>query len=192
MDSEKAMLHDYLRRQREALLWKVDGLDERELRLPRTPTGTNLLGLVKHTAAVEQGYLATCFGRGEVEPTPWMYGDEPNADMWATAAESAEWVIDFYRRVAAHSDAAITELPLETTATVPWWPEERRHPTLRRILVHVIQETARHAGQADILREGIDGAAGLSATYANLPPEDAAWWSGYVDRLTAVAESFRD
>lgn len=190
MDADKAVLQDYLQRQRDALVWKLEGLSERDARMPMTPTGTNLLGLVKHVAAVEQGYLLTSFGREEAEPTPWMYGDEPNADMYATADESMSWVLDFYRRVWALSDATIAELPLDTAGRVPWWPEGRRTPTLRHLIIHVTQETARHAGHADIVREQIDRAAGLSRANSNLPPEDAEWWAAYVDRLTRLAESF--
>ncbi|MDO5684053.1 MAG: DinB family protein [Propionibacteriaceae bacterium] len=190
MDADKAVLQDYLQRQREALLWKLDGLSEAQVRRPMTSTGTNLLGLVKHVAAVEQGYLLTCFGRPEAEPTPWMYGDEPNADMYATADESMTWVLDFYRRVGELSDATIAELPLDASATVPWWPEERRTPTLSHLLLHVIQETARHAGHADIVREQIDRAAGLSQANRNLPPEGEQWWAAYVERLSSIAESF--
>ena len=75
--------------------------------------------------------------------------------MYATAAESREQVTDFYRRVQAHSDATIGELPLDACGTVPWWPEERRHPTLHTLLVHTIQETA-PARRARGHHQGID------------------------------------
>jgi len=85
----KADLHRYLRAAREALLWKLDGLSEYDIRRPMTPTGTNLLGLVKHLTAVELGYFGDTFGRPSNEPVPWMGPDvEPNVDMWATADES--------------------------------------------------------------------------------------------------------
>jgi len=81
----------YLRNQREAVLWKVDGLGERDLRIPLTPTGTNLLGLVKHVASIELGYFGETFGRPSGIPLPWFDDDaEPNADMWATPGESRE------------------------------------------------------------------------------------------------------
>ncbi len=100
--------------------------------------------------------------------------DELSGDMYATAAESRGQVTDFYHRVQAHSDATIGELPLDACGTVPWWPEERRHPTLHTLLVHTIQETARHAGHADIIRESIDGAAGLREGVSNMPSEAGA------------------
>ena len=128
------------------------------------PTGTNLLGLVKHVASVEAGYFGETFGRPFAEPLPWLDEDaEPNADMWATAEESREDIVDLYRRVWAHSDATIDALALDAIGHVPWWPPERNEVTLHRILVHMIAETNRHAGHADIVRELIDGAAGLRA-----------------------------
>src|SRR3954447_21230257 len=99
-DAAKADLALYLQRGREALLWKLDGVSEYDVRRPLVPTGTNLLGLVKHVASVEAGYLGEVFGRPFPEPLPWLDSDaEPNADMWATAEESRQHVIDLYRRV---------------------------------------------------------------------------------------------
>src|ERR671914_2441481 len=107
----KVHLKRYLQTAREAMLWKLDGLDEYEIRRPSTPTGTNLLGLVKHLASVEAGYFGATFGRPFPEPLPWYEDDaEPNADMWATADESREQVVGFYRRVWSHSDATIASL----------------------------------------------------------------------------------
>jgi uncharacterized damage-inducible protein DinB len=151
-------------------------------------TGTNLLGLVKHVASVEAGYLGATFGRPFAEPLPWFDdGAEPNADMWATASESREQIVGLYRRVWAHSDATIETLPLDAVGHVPWWPEDRSEVTLHRILVHMIAETDRHAGHADILRELIDGAAGLRDGNDNLAPGDDAWWAEYRARLEGAA-----
>ena len=83
--------------------------------------------------------------------------------------------MEFYRRAWAHSDATIDSLELEAEGRVPWWGD-RADVTLQQILVHVIAETARHAGHADVVRDSIDGAAGLRADNGNLPEEDAAWW----------------
>jgi uncharacterized damage-inducible protein DinB len=182
-------LHRYLRVAREALLWKLDGLSEYDVRRPMVPTGTNLLGLVKHVASVEAGYFGDTFGRPFGEPLPWLEDDaEPNADMWATTDESREEIVELYRRVWAHSDATIDSLALDAIGHVPWWPEEGSDVTLHQILVHMIAETNRHAGHADIVRELIDGAAGLRADNDNMPPGDATWWGSYRDRLERVAE----
>ncbi len=184
-------LTTYLQRARDAVLWKLEGLSERDARRPLTPTGTNVLGVVKHLASVDVGYLGDCFGNPWPEPMPWMDEDgEPNADMWATAEESREWVVDFYRRTWEHGARTLATVGLDDLGEVSWWPEERRHPSLRRILVHLIAETSRHAGQLDILREQIDGEVGMMPTALNLPGESPQWWSDYVARLQAVADEF--
>ncbi|GGK06987.1 hypothetical protein GCM10010123_40940 [Pilimelia anulata] len=189
---QKADLHRYLRTAREALLWKLDGLGEYDARRPLTPTGTNLLGLVKHLVGVELGYFGEAFDRPSDEPLA-RYGDEPNADMWATADEARADVVAAYRRAWAHADATIAALPLDAAGRVPWWPTERNPVTLHLVLAHVVAETQRHAGQADIVRELIDGAAGLRDGNTNLPPGvDAAWWQRYRADLQHTAETFRD
>ncbi|AWB87097.1 DinB family protein [Mycetocola zhujimingii] len=183
----------YLQRAREALLWKLDGVSEYDVRRPLVPTGTNLLGLIKHIAGVEAGYLGETFGRPFPEPLPWMDDDaEPNADMWATADESRESIIALYRRVWKHSDATVAALELSAVGRVPWWPPEKNETTLHRILVHLVEETNRHAGHADIVRELIDGSAGLRAGTSNLPEEDESWWAGYVNRLEQTARAAAD
>jgi uncharacterized damage-inducible protein DinB len=184
----KAEFHTYLQAAREALLWKLDGVPEYDARRPLTPTGTNLLGLVKHVASTELGYFAETFGRPSDEPLPWLAEDaEPNADMWATPEQSRADVVALYHRVWAHSDATIAALELDAVGHVPWWPAERNEVTLHRILVHMIAETNRHAGHADIIRELIDGSVGLRAGNENLPPVDEAWWTDYRDRLERAA-----
>jgi len=185
---EKADLHRYLQAAREAVLWKLDGLSEYDVRRPMVPTGTNLLGLVKHLASVEVAYFGEVFGRRPDERLPWLEEDaEPNSDMWATADETREQIVGLYRRVWVHSDSMIRALPLDAIGHVPWWPAERREVTLHKILVHMIAETDRHAGQADIVRELIDGAAGLRADNDNLPPADRDWWENYRARLEKAA-----
>jgi hypothetical protein len=170
------------------LLWKLDGLSEYDIRRPLTPTGTNLLGLVKHVASVEAGYLGDCFGFPFGEPLPWFEEDaEPNADLWATADESRDDIVGLYRRVWAHSDNTIAALPLDAIGRVPWWPPDRAEVTLHTILVHMIAETHRHAGHADIVRELIDGSVGLREGNDNMPPVDEAWWTSYRERLESVA-----
>jgi uncharacterized damage-inducible protein DinB len=184
----KAMLHRYLRTARESMLWKLDGLSEYDVRRPLTPTGTNLLGLVKHLASVELGYFGATFGRPSDEPMPWLdEGAEPNADMWATADESRADILGLYTRAAAHADATIEALDLDDIGSVAWWPDDINPVTLHHILVHLIAETNRHAGHADIVRELIDGSAGLRPQAANLPDVGPSSWSEYVDRLEAVA-----
>jgi uncharacterized damage-inducible protein DinB len=188
----KTDLQRYLQVARDALLWKLDGLSEYDVRRPMVPTGTNLLGLVKHVASVEAGYLGATFGRPFGEHLPWFDEDaEPNADMWATAEESRDEIVGLYRRVWAHSDGTIESLGLDAIGHVPWWPDDRSEVTLHQILVHMIAETDRHAGHADIVRELVDGTAGLRPDNDNMPDGDAAWWQRYRDRLERVAQEHR-
>jgi uncharacterized damage-inducible protein DinB len=187
----KENLHRYLQIAREALLWKLDGLSEYDVRRPLTPTGTNLLGLVKHLASVELGYFGATFGRPSEEPLPWYADDaEPNADMWATAAETREQIVGLYHRAWVHSDSTIEMLALDAVGHVPHWPDDRSEVTLHQILVHVIAETHRHAGHADIVRELIDRAAGLRKDNDNMAAGDQAWWDNYRRRLEHVAQEF--
>jgi uncharacterized damage-inducible protein DinB len=185
----KGDLHTYLQGARETLLWKLDGLSEYDVRRPLTPTGTNLLGLVKHSATYELEYFGTVFGRPHGVPLPWL-GDEaePNADMWATPDESRDDVVAMYRRAWQHADETITALPLDATGRVPWWGDDGT-VTLQHILVHMTAETQRHAGHADIVRELIDGASGLLKGHDNMPPGDQEWWRTYRDRLEEAARS---
>ncbi|WP_069744502.1 DinB family protein [Streptomyces sp. EN23] len=184
----KDILRLYLQNARDALLWKLDGLSEYDIRRPLTPTGTNLLGLVKHVASVELGYLGDTFGRPSGEALPWVVeGAEDNADMWATAEESREQIVGLYRRAWAHADATLDALELDTVGRVPWWPAGRDDVTLLHAVVRVTGDTHRHAGHADILRELIDGAVGMNQGNTSVPPGDATYWEGHRDRLERAA-----
>lgn len=184
----KEDLRRHLRDARETMLWKLDDLGERDVRRPLTPTGTNLLGLVKHLTTVELLYLGVVFDRHPAEPVPWLrQGLEPNTDMWATAEESRDYVVGAYQGAWRHADATIEALDLDDLGTVVWWPEQR--VTLHRVLVHVLAETQRHLGHADIVRELVDGAAGLGRGNDFLPSHDPSWWQEYVTRLETVADT---
>ena len=151
---EKESLHVSLDRHRDVVLWKIGGLDDEQLRRPMTPSGTNLLGLVKHLAAVEYGWFCHTFGR-RTEPLPFDEHDE-NADLRVTPEETTAGIVTFYRRARAAADAAIDEVDLDEIGTA-WFGEA---VSLRWVLIHMIEETARHVGHMDILRELIDGATG--------------------------------
>jgi hypothetical protein len=167
----KADLHRYLQEARDALLWKLDGLTEYDIRRPLVPTGTNLLGLVKHLALVEQGYFGDTFARPPDDKIPWDEAD-PNSDMFAAPEESRVFITGLYRKACAQSNATIDALPLDAVGHVPWWPADGNEVTLHHILIRLVAETNRHAGQADVVRELIDGTAGLSVEVSNLPSED--------------------
>jgi len=184
---QKADLRRYLQEARDALLWKLDGLSEYDVRRPVVPTGTNLLGLVKHLANVELGYFGDTFGRPCADKVPLDESD-PNSDMFAAPDESREFITGLYRRAWAHADATIDALALDATGHVPWWPPDRNEVTLHRILVHVIAETCQHAGHADIIRELVDGAVGLAAERPNLPSGEKAWWTTYRERVERAAQ----
>jgi hypothetical protein len=182
----KADLHRYLQDAREALLWKLGGLSEYDIRRPVVPTGTNLLGLVKHLAFVELGYFGATFDRPSADQPAWDESD-PNADMFARPDESRDDVAGLYRRAWAHADATIEALPLDAIGRVPWWPADHNEVTLHHVLVRVATETSRQAGHADIVRELIDGATGLTAERPNVPPGDKESWQAHRDRVERAA-----
>ncbi|WP_420031676.1 DinB family protein [Streptomyces sp. cg28] len=187
-NDHKSDLLRYLQDAREALVWKLDGLSEYDVRRPLTGTGTNLLGLIKHLTGVELGYLRDTFGRPHDEPLPdFKEGTDPNADMFAAADESRESIVERYRRAWALADATVRDLPLDTTGTVPWWPAERAAITLHHALVRTLSDTQRHAGHADILREGLDGEVGYRQDNDSLPSHDPAWWEELRERQERIA-----
>ena len=151
---EKQSLHVSLDRHRDAILWKLAGLDDAVLRRPMTTSGTSLLGLVKHLAAVEYEWFCTTFGR-ETEPLPFD-DEDMNADLRPEPNETVEDILAFYGRARAAADSAIDELDVDTLGTA-WFGET---VSLRWVLIHMVEETARHAGHVDILRELIDGTTG--------------------------------
>jgi hypothetical protein len=184
----KGDLLRYVQVGRDAIVWKLEGLSEYDVRRPMVQSGTNLLGIVKHLAGVEAGYLGDAFGRPFPDPMPGMAEDaEPNADLWATSDEAREDLLALYRRVWAHADDTVAALGLEAVGEVPWWPEDHRHPTLHRVLGHVATEIHRHAGHADIIRELLDGAIGHRPGVDNLPAVDDDWWPAHRAKLEAVA-----
>lgn len=151
---EKESLKAALDRHREAVLWKVEGLDDDELRRPMTPSGTNVLGLVKHLAAVEYGWFCEPFGR-PTEPLPFDEDDE-DADLRVAPGETTADVLAFYERARAAADQVIADLDLDDTGTA-WFGDT---VSMRWVLLHMVEETARHAGHVDIVRELIDGVTG--------------------------------
>jgi uncharacterized damage-inducible protein DinB len=178
----KSVLVDGLGLLNEQVLHKLDGLSEHDLRRPMTPTGTNLLGLVKHLASVQAGYFGATFGRPFPDDLPFD-DDDPQADMYARADEPSERVIAFYRASWRHALETFAERDLDSVGSVPWWSEPE--VTLHQILVHMTTETARHAGHLDIVRELIDGDIGRSAGDSNIA--DDFDWPAYVERLEVIA-----
>jgi uncharacterized damage-inducible protein DinB len=171
-----------LQRLNEQVLAKLDGLSEYDLRRPMTPTGTNLLGVVKHLASVQAGYFGETFGRPFPGELPFS-DDDPQLDLYATAEETSGDIVEFYRASWQHALETFAASDLDTVGSVPWWSDPE--VSLHQILVHMTNETARHAGHLDIVRETIDGAVGRSAGDPNI--DDGYDWTAYVAKLETIA-----
>jgi Protein of unknown function (DUF664) len=183
----KEELHSKLKDSRATILAKLDDLSEYDRRRPMTPTGTNLLGLVKHLAGLEYEYLGEAFGYPAPEKMSWVEDGSiwQGADMWAKPDESSEYITGLYRRACAHADGVIAALDLAAPGSVRHWPEARRHTTMGVLLIRMVAETAQHAGHADIVRELIDGKGG-----PDQDDIDEATWREYVARVQAAASTF--
>ncbi|WP_433276956.1 DinB family protein [Pseudonocardia xinjiangensis] len=189
-DFAKAYLHSDLRDVRETMLWKLDGLTEYDVRRPLTSTGTNLLGLVKHLSNTEARYFGDVFGRPFPERLPWWDEDADfAADKWVTEHESRAEIVDRYRRAWEHTDATIAALAIDAPGHVPWWP--RPDVKLFNVMVHVLTETNRHAGHADILREQLDGAVGSAAWNTALQERGTAFWEAHRAKIERAAKAAR-
>lgn len=151
---EKTSLQVALQRHRDVVVWKIEGLDDDQLRRQMTPSGTSLLGMVKHLAAVEYGWFCATFGR-ETEPMPFDEED-PEADLRITPDETTADIVDFYNRACRAADVVIGEVGIEELGNA-WFGDQ---VSMRWVLIHMVEEAARHAGHMDILRELIDGATG--------------------------------
>jgi hypothetical protein len=186
----KEYLHSDLREVRNVMVWKLDGLSEYDIRRPLTSTGTNLLGLVKHLSNTEARYFGEIFARPFAERLPWWDDDADfEADKWAAASESRAEIVDRYLRAWVHADATINALDLDAPGHVPWWP--RPNVTLFNVLVHVLTETNRHAGHADILREQVDGAVGTDRSTATWYDQGAAFWAAHRAKIETEATAAR-
>jgi uncharacterized damage-inducible protein DinB len=149
---DRGTLVQHLAFQRATLLIKVDGLDDEALRRPMTPSGLSLLGLVRHLTVTEHGWFLVIFGG---EPDPYVDLDE-EAEFHVDRAEPTGAVLDLYRQTCARADEVVAAGDLDDVVTTPWGAPVN----LRAILAHMIQETARHNGHADLVREAIDGTTG--------------------------------
>jgi len=183
----KEELHRKLQASRAVLLSNVDNLSEYDRRRPMTPTGTNLLGLVKHLAGLEYGYLGESFGYPAPERMSWMEDGSiwQGGDMWAKPDESSDYITGLYRRACAHADGVIASLDLEAPGSVAHWPEDQRNTTLGVLLIRMVSETAQHAGHADIIRELIDGKGGPDQDSFDEPT-----WREYVAQVHTAANTF--
>ncbi|HSK25021.1 MAG TPA: DinB family protein [Egicoccus sp.] len=150
--SETDTLLAYLGAMRQAVVRDCGGLDDGQLRRPGVPSGTSLLGIVHHLTGVEQHWFFRVF-LGD--------GVEYDKSFQPAAERSADEVIAAYRAVWAEHDDIVRRHPDLGVMAAAVNPGEDALDPLRSIVVHLVEETARHAGHADILREQIDGATGL-------------------------------
>ena len=182
-------LRQYLQEGRDCVVRSLEGLPEYDARRPLVPSGSNLLGLVKHLTGIELGYLGACVGRPSSVALPWEDDGSvwEGADMWATPDQSRGYLLGLYHRAWQHSDESLATIPLDAPASVAWWPEERRQTTFGHLVVRVVAETAQHAGHCDILRETVDGRGGRDADQVS-----EAEWASYVARVQAAADTFRE
>ncbi|GAA3079298.1 DinB family protein [Kribbella aluminosa] len=148
---ERDALAQQLDFHRATLLTKLDGLDDETLRRPMTASGLSLLGLVKHLAATEHGWFLKIYG-GVAEPDLF----ETDEEFRVEPGETADVLVGQYVRISERCRAVVAAGELDDVVTTPWGAEVN----LRAILIHLVQETARHNGHADIIRESIDGATG--------------------------------
>ncbi len=151
--TEKDMLLGFLQYERDSLIWKLDGLDDEQLRQPHPPSSLTLLGLVKHLTNVEQIWFQDCLA-GEIEPETW----DPERQWRFEPGDTATDLIGGYRAACEVSDRIVREHALDDVAART--PPHRAALTLGWILIHMVQETARHVGHADLIRESIDGRTG--------------------------------
>ncbi len=186
MTDLKDALHSKLVVVRAAVLAAVEGAGEHELRRPMTPTGTNLIGLVKHLVGVEHVYLGESFGRPAPDVLRWVEDGSvwDGADMWATAEESSDEIVALYRRACAHSDETVAALALDAPGQVPHWSTDKADTTLGFLLVWVVAETAQHAGHAEIMRELVDGRSGSDTAASGTD------WAAHTARIQAEADHF--
>jgi hypothetical protein len=184
-DAAKAHLHDKLRAVRRALVWKLDGVSEYDVRRPATATGTNLLGLVKHNAVSDARYFGDVFDRPFPEPLA-RWGERDAWGHWANEDETRDDIIDLYHRVWSHTDATIDALDLDASGFVPWWDET---VPLFNVMVHRLTDATRHAGHADILREGIDGVVGVDADTRPLHGRDRDYWTARCAEIERIARA---
>ncbi len=152
-----------------------------------TPTGTNLLGLVKHNAVWDARYFGEVFERPFAGPLPqWDDQAARGTDHWASADETRGDIVGLYQRVWAHADATIAALAIDSHGFVPWWNEDVQ---LFNVMVHRLSDSTRHAGHADILREQVDGSVGVERSSPPLHGHDATFWKTRYTELEQIAIS---
>jgi uncharacterized damage-inducible protein DinB len=157
---ERASLVGMLDFQRATMLLKADGLDHSQLDQTLAPSSLTIGSLLKHLALVEDSWITERFA-GLPLPEPWAsapFETDEDWDFHSAAADSPGTLRELYRAACARSNAAIESVALDAIAPAP---DRAGNPyNLRWVLLHLIEETARHAGHVDFIRESIDGVTG--------------------------------
>ncbi len=157
--SDKQTLIESLDNQRAIAVWRLEGLDDEAATRPMVPSGTNLLGLVKHLAWTDLYWFVEVFAGDRVDyPYP---DDDPAADFRPELGDTVADVIDLYRAHVERCNRVIAGSDLDMVSK---GDQNGVHFSLRWIMVHMITETARHLGHMDIVREQIDGVTGYAPT----------------------------
>lgn len=157
MTPESELLLRSLDQQRRHVIAILDGLSEEQLRRPALPSGWNCLGMVKHLALADEHYWFRCVVGGEPQD---YFPEGPNAEWQVGPDESAQDIFGLYQDEIARANAIITATALDAAPRQPdprWTEWGITFPDLRTIMLHMITETACHAGHLDTVRELIDG-----------------------------------
>lgn len=156
---EKTTLLSMLDMQRATVLWKLDGLSLADATRAVVDSGTSLLGSIKHLAYVEKWWFEEFMAGGS--PDYPHSEQDPDADWRIEEGETIDSISQLYvDAVAASNEIVNNAANLDMLGAMELGPEHRRERSLRWVLIHMVEETARHAGQMDIMRELIDGATG--------------------------------
>jgi len=161
-DDERTMLAAFLDYHRATLVWKASGLTQAQLAQPLAPSSLTIGGLVKHMALVEDSWFTQRFA-GQPEPAPWVGVDwdaDPDWEHHSAADDAPDDLLALYVAACERSRTAYAAAEsLDQRSVVP--SRDSGEPfTLRWIVLHMIEETARHNGHVDLLRESIDGVTG--------------------------------
>jgi len=162
LTDERALLLAYIKQQRDGLRYAAYGLNEEQIRLAPSASALSVGGLIKHVALTERGWidLVVQRDRGGSDEDKWS----DYARGFALAPdETLESVLALMDEVAAETEAVVNGIsdlnqPVPIPKGVPWYPQDVEAWTVRWVLLHIVEEAARHAGHADIVRESIDRA----------------------------------
>jgi hypothetical protein len=159
---EAAVLHSFLEYYRSVFLRKTDGLTEEQVRIAIEPSELTILGLVRHMAEVERGWFRRRIAGHLDQGMLYCAGADPDGDFHpadsdtlAAALAALRDEIEFARRASHGLDPSSCAIGIPPAQRIPGW-----QPNVRWVMVHMIEEYARHCGHADLIREAIDGTTG--------------------------------